>query len=70
MVGPKLSYADVALFDCVRETLNFRGIDEKHELQDLPLLREWLQRMEELPSIRAYLSERGSAIDNIVSKFL
>lgn len=65
--GDELCYADVALFDCVRECLAMPGFNRAEELQGLPKLSAFLDRLEEHPVLKPYLAERGTAVDYVVA---
>ena len=68
MVDGKMCYADVALFDVLRETLAYSDIDSALELAPYPLISEWLSRMERVPAWHDYLAERGHTVSYIVGK--
>eukprot|EP00811_Abedinium_folium_P006609 NODE_16090_length_1012_cov_31.058757.p2 GENE.NODE_16090_length_1012_cov_31.058757~~NODE_16090_length_1012_cov_31.058757.p2 ORF type:complete len:267 (-),score=57.26 NODE_16090_length_1012_cov_31.058757:108-908(-) len=59
--GSRVCYADVALFDLLREILAMPCFDAAEQLRTFPKLREFLARMEELPELREYLEQRDYA---------
>eukprot|EP00933_Yihiella_yeosuensis_P018932 TRINITY_DN15415_c0_g2_i1.p1 TRINITY_DN15415_c0_g2~~TRINITY_DN15415_c0_g2_i1.p1 ORF type:complete len:269 (+),score=33.33 TRINITY_DN15415_c0_g2_i1:64-807(+) len=69
--GEEMSYADVALFDCLRESLSMPGFKVDDDLASFPLIRNFLEKMESSPLISDYLSSKrtGSALETIVANF-
>ena len=63
------STADIAIFDCIRETLALPAISREGVLLACPKLNAWLGRMEDNASLKAHLAERGHAINVIAAGF-
>mmetsp|Transcript_19692 Transcript_19692/g.51599 ORF Transcript_19692/g.51599 Transcript_19692/m.51599 type:complete len:270 (-) Transcript_19692:575-1384(-) len=68
-VGSQPCYADIAIFDCIRETLALPAISREGVLLACPKLNAWLGRMEDNASLKAHLVERGHAINVIAAGF-
>jgi glutathione S-transferase len=68
--GATMCYADVALFDSVRECLALDCFDEQEQLAGFPELCKFLARMENIPELQAYLERRGSLLDCVLRKYL
>lgn len=65
--GSALCYADVALVDCVRESLAMPGFNRAEELRDFPKLAAFLSRMENHPELQGYFVERGPAVEAVIN---
>ena len=63
------SPADIAIFDCIRETLALPAISREGVLLACPKLNAWLGRMEDNVGLKAHLAQRGHAINVIAAGF-
>lgn len=67
--GQSPTYADVAIFDCVRETLAIPLVDSERIYSQCPKLKAFISRMGDIPSLKGYIEERGGyAIDILLKK--
>jgi hypothetical protein len=67
--GNEPTYADVAIFDCIRETIPLIPLAESERIYNVyPKLKGFMARMEDIPSLKCYLDERGYAVDVLLKK--
>jgi len=66
--GSSVCYADVAVFDAVRETLAMPVVDSGRIFKAFPKMASFLERMETIPQLSNYLSKRGFAFDVLLQQ--
>ena len=68
LVRAQVCYADVAVFDAVRESLAMPQVDRERLFSRFPKLTAFLARMEAHKQLAPYLAHRGFVVDALVQK--
>ena len=70
LCGEAPCYADVAVFDCVREIVELPGVvDRAAALAPFPLLAALVTHLEATPELAGYLAERGPAAVSLAARY-